>query len=381
MGLALLASLASGCTFYTACPDQQPPPPNTGGSGNTGGSNGGGTSGSGEPLIPWVNATSNLAGLDSACGNLTMVVAKSDMLLVGVAPRGLWRSVDGGDSWEEIAQGKDTDPFDATIGSVTLDPDHNETFWVTGIYGDLHGIWRTDDNGDTFRAYEGPRHNDVVSVDFTDPDRKFMIAGGHESAQIVWRSFDAGENWEQVGDNFPSGGKDSSYPYVIDSERVLMGTAGIVTGESGIFRSGDGADSWDRVTSEEGGLGKPLITSSGVYYWASEGGSVMKSEDEGESWEEALPGGSVAGITSLAELPDGRLAILTQYEGIKISDDGFESVTQIVERTPFYTPGFAYSARDKAFFIWHTDCGDKVLEDAVMRADFDYEATGGAAAD
>jgi photosystem II stability/assembly factor-like uncharacterized protein len=372
MGLALLASLASGCTFYTACPDQQPPP-NTGGTGNTGGSSTGGTGGSGPPLIPWVNVTSNLSGMDSSCGNLTMVVAKQDTLIVGVAPRSLWKSTDGGGSWEEIAQGKGTDPIDGTPAAITLDPEHPDTWWLTAIYGD-HGIWRTDDNGDTFKMFMGPRHNDVVSVDFTDPDRKFMVAGGHESAQVVWRSFDSGESWEQVGDDFPSGAKDSSYPHVIDSERVLMGTAGISKGDSGIFRSVDTADNWDRVTDGEGGLGQPLVTSTGVYYWASESGSVMKSEDEGESWEEVLPANSVSGIRSLAELPDGRLATLTQYEGIKISDDGFETRTQLTEPTPFYTLGFTYSAHEKAFFVWHNDCGDKVLEDAVMRADFDYEA-------
>ncbi len=375
MGLALLASLASGCTFYTACPDQQPPPVNNGGT-NTGGSaNGGGSSGnggSGEPLVPWVNVTSNLSGMDSACGNLTMVVPKEDMLIVGVAPRSLFTSVDGGESWQEIAQGEGTDPIDGTPGAITLDPDHPNTWWLSAIYGD-HGIWRTDDNGDTFHVFTGPRHNDIVSVDFTDPDRNFMIAGGHESAQVVWRSFDAGETWEQIGDSFPSGAKDSSNPYVIDADRVLMGTAGISTGDSGIFLSADSADSWDRVTTGEGGVGQPLVTSTGVYYWASESGSVVKSEDEGETWEEVLPANSVSGTRSLVELPDGRLATLTQYEGIKVSDDNFETRVQVTEPTPFYTPGFSYSATEKAFFVWHNDCGDKVLDDAVMRANFDYE--------
>ena len=74
------------------------------------------------------------------------------------------------------------------------------------------------------------------------------------------------------------------------------------------------------------------------------------------------------------ELPDGRLAALSQYDGVRISNDGFKTITQIVERTPFNSPTLIYSATAKAFFILHNDCGNLVLPDAVMRADFDYEA-------
>jgi hypothetical protein len=35
--------------------------------------------------------------------------------------------------------------------------------------------------------------------------------------------------------------------------------------------------------------------------------------------------------------------------------------------------GLLYSSFQRAFFIWHNDCQDAVLDDAVMRFDFDYE--------
>jgi photosystem II stability/assembly factor-like uncharacterized protein len=379
VGIALLTALASGCTFYTACPDQGPAKPgNTGGSsGNTGGSGDGGDSTSAgasgnETLSPWVNVTSNLAGLSAACGNLSLVQAKGERVLAGVAAVGLWSTDDRGDTWTQIGQGEGSEEIDATPSALTFDPEHPETFWMSGIYGG-HGVWRTDDDGETFRILGNVRHNDVVSVDFTDPDRQFLIVGGHESTQKMWRSTDGGTTWEDIGANIPSDARVSSYPHVLNSSTVLLGAAGYGPGKAGIFRSTDSGDSWTRVSSS-GGLGRPLIASTGTFYWAGEDGSVVKSEDEGETWEEVLEMGSVSGITSLLELPDGRFATLTRANGIEIWADEFEAVTQVTERTPFSPPGFTYSDAAKAFFIWHMDCGTKVLDDAIMRADFDYEA-------
>jgi photosystem II stability/assembly factor-like uncharacterized protein len=385
---ALCGALQGACTFYTACPDNPPAPANTAGSSNSGGGSdgGGGTdsqggsdpkggndsNGGGPPLIKWANATSNLAGLDSVCGNLTSMAVKGERVFAAVAPGQLFASTNAGEDWTLIGQGEGTDPIDANIITTVLDPEHSDTFWLSGIYGSK-GIWRTDDDGETFKVLGDARHNDVLSVDFTDPDRQFLIAGGHEQNQTIWRSFDGGEMWESIGDAFPGNTPVSSYPHILNSNVVLMGAAGYGGGKPGIFRSTDAGDSWERVSSS-GGLGRPLIASTGVFYWAGENGEVVKSEDDGESWEEVVSGGTVWSGLSVLELPDGRFALLTQRDGVKLADKDFKKVTQIIEPIPFLPTGLVYSPSAKAFFVWHADCGNAVLDDAILRADFDYEA-------
>lgn len=110
-GLALLSVLTGGCTFYTSCPDPNRMRPSSGGGSSTGGSGSGG-GGNSPPLVAWQNVTNNLAGLDSVCGNLTVVVAKPDnVVLAGVAPNRLFATTDGGENWNEIAQGAGTEPI------------------------------------------------------------------------------------------------------------------------------------------------------------------------------------------------------------------------------------------------------------------------------
>lgn len=372
-GLALLGVLNSGCTFYTSCPD-----PNRSNGSTGGGSSGGGSGSMGgrnsTPRVAFQNVTNNLAGLDSACGNLSLLQAKSDnVILAGVSPNRLFSTTDGGESWNEIAQGKGTERINGGVHAITLDPSNPDTFWVACIYGE-QGIWRTDDNGDTFKILGSIKHNDLVSLDFADPERKVLVAGGHETSKAVWRSVDGGTKWTDIGSNLPDDSRSSSYPLVLGPDTYLLGAAGFGSGQSGIFRTEDGGATWERV-STIGGYGTPLVLEDGTIYWPGDEGTLNRSTDQGLTWEEILPKDSVMGLQSVLQLPDGRLAIIGMYDGIKISDDGFATWQQLTDRTPFYSAGFTYSVPNLAFYIWHSDCGDKVLDDAVMRADFDYTQT------
>src|SRR4051812_36544049 len=77
----LLAAGQAACTFYTGEPNPTACAPATGGT-SSGGAQavGGMMSSAGEPGAlssePWVNVTSNLAGLKSGCGNLGFVSNK-----------------------------------------------------------------------------------------------------------------------------------------------------------------------------------------------------------------------------------------------------------------------------------------------------------------
>jgi len=376
-GLALLGVLSGGCTFYTSCPDPNRGPAGAGATTSGGGSSssGGGSSSTGgsdsTPRVAWENVTNNLAGLDSACGNLTLLQAKSDnVILAGVSPNRLFATTDGGDSWNEIAQGKGTQPINGGVRTVTLDPSNPDVYWVSCIYGQ-QGIWRTDDNGDTFKILGSIKYNDLVDLDFSDPERKVLVAGGHETSKALWRSVDGGMNWDDIGSNLPDDSRSSSYPVVLGPELHLLGAAGYGDGISGIFRTEDGGATWERV-STIGGYGKPLVLEDGTIYWPGDDGTLNRSTDQGLNWEEVLPKDSVMGYQSVLQLPDGRLAIIGLYDGIKISSDGFAKWQQLTERPPFYSAGFTYSVPNQAFYIWHSDCGNKVLDDAVMRVKFDY---------
>ena len=143
--------LQQACTFYTNCPPCEEG--NQGGSGGSSGSAGTGGTGLGgmAPSGEWANVTSNLAEMDSECGNLGFVSAKADenLVIAGVALRGLWASVDGGENWEPFGVGDGSDEIVNRPTAMIYDPEVPERFWEVGIYNS-GGIYVTNDNGETF---------------------------------------------------------------------------------------------------------------------------------------------------------------------------------------------------------------------------------------
>jgi hypothetical protein len=60
-----------------------------------------------------------------------------------------------------------------------------------------------------------------------------------------------------------------------------------------------------------------------------------------------------------------------------VSSDGGSTWEAIGPQLPFRPAGVVYSAQQKAFFIWHWDCANRVLPDAIARLSYDF---GGVAA-
>ncbi len=211
----------------------------------------------------WVNATTNLEGLSSECGNLSHVAAdpSSDMVIAGVALQGLWALQGETDSWAQLGQGLGSEVVANRATSILWDPDNPATFWESGIHGAAGG-YKTLDSGLTFRRFDGVSDvsagmgdSDLISVDFSDPARLTMLSGGHEVG-VVHRSTDGGQTWSDASAGLPDGVGYASSPLAIDSTTHLLGTW---TGdESGIYRTTDGGLTWTRVSSV-GVVGRPLV--------------------------------------------------------------------------------------------------------------------------
>ena len=146
--------------------------------------------------MKWTEATFNLAGLASDCGNVAIDTRPGqDMMIAFVNAHGLYSSPAAGSEWTPLGAGGG-DPVDNRMAQILADPTNAQTFWESGSYG-THGVYRTDDNGATFHALGDVEHVDYVSIDFADPQRSTILAGGHESAK-VHRSNDGGATWDEL---------------------------------------------------------------------------------------------------------------------------------------------------------------------------------------
>jgi hypothetical protein len=323
------------------------------------------------PPAQWVNVTANLAGMPSECGNTEYLTSHPafDMLITSVAQHGLWASTNGGTSWTQLWPTAGANQITNRGTSILFDPDHTETFWESGIYNGP-GVYKTADNGATFAALGDSHHIDSVSVDFTDPQRMTILAGGHEQKQTLYRSTDGGNTWTNVGVNLPSGTDFCTTALVLDAQTHLVGCSGYAGGIDGVFRTTDGGKTWSpRTTLSASGL--PLWASDGTIYWSLlYNHGLIKSTDQGNSWTQTVQYGTL-NTGHPIELPDGRIVAIGPMT-LMISSDKGVTFKALGTAMPFAPNSIAYSPYRNAFYIEQFDCNNQVLADAISRYGFDY---------
>jgi photosystem II stability/assembly factor-like uncharacterized protein len=300
----------------------------------------------------------------SQCGNLTMLSAVPDSgtVIAGVALDGLWVN-SGASAWSQLGTGTGSATITNRPSSIVYDPAHPGTFWESGIYNG-GGVYETTDSGNTFRQLGSIWHIDDVSVDFSDPNRQTLLAGGHEQSQTVYRSSDGGQTWTNIGLNLPAGTNFSSDPLIVGAQTYVVSTEGWASGSLGIYRTTDGGNSWQQV-STQGPSGAPLVTSTGTIYWSLNNG-LLKSTDSGQTWTQV---GSAIQPVRPVELPDATLAAVGTTN-LMSSADGGATWSPIGDTLPFTPASLIYSSGRNAFLVSHWDCGNVVLPDAIMSLDY-----------
>jgi photosystem II stability/assembly factor-like uncharacterized protein len=319
----------------------------------------------------WVNATDGLVGLPSECGNLSLVSARRDrdMMIASVSLQGLWASTDGSDTWSPLG----SDARSAKIGNrgteIVFDPDHPDTFWESGIYNG-GGVYRTDDNGVTFRQLGDLTHVDSVAVDLTDPSRNTLVATIHERP-FVYRSIDGGKTWTDLSSALPPDLGNAPTTLVIDAQTFLVGTSG---GQgSQLLITTDAGATWTPAY-DAGVRGRPVVASDGRISWLLErSNAIITSIDQGRTWSlVTMQGQVVPTTTDLVELGDGSLAGIST-DTIIISRDQGVSWTPIGPPMPIIPMGMVYAPFRDALYVWHWDCNkttpNPILAESIVRLD------------
>ncbi|MYG18152.1 MAG: glycosyl hydrolase, partial [Gemmatimonadales bacterium] len=189
---------------------------------------------------------------------------------VGFATGGLWKTTNNGTTFESIFDSHETH----SIGALALAPSDPEVLYVgTGEANNRqsssfgYGVYKSTDGGATF-AHMGLRETQSIArvlVHPTNPDVVWVAAVGHlfgpNAARGVFKSSDGGESWRHVLAVDEDTGAtdlvmDPSNPDVLfastyQRRRNVCCFVGGGPG-SGIWRSGDGGESWSPV--EGGGL-------------------------------------------------------------------------------------------------------------------------------
>jgi photosystem II stability/assembly factor-like uncharacterized protein len=339
---------------------------------------------SGPRFAKWTNVTSNLAGLPThaPCGNLSTlaVVPGKDEIIAAVAngghisdQGGLWATTDGGAKWSQMGTGAGSEIIDNNPYAITFDPKNADIFWESGQYGQ-YGVYKTTDGGSSFHHLEVAPPGSQTAIDFGDPARKTIVVGTVEASQIVWKSTDGGDTWDNIGANLPSGTNFSTDPVVLSPTAFLVVCSGWGKGTTdGTYRTTDGGVSWTLVSTMAGNY-PALVASDGTLYWSlAWNGGLIRSTDQGVTWTKVVGSGVITSDTPF-ELPDHRLVAVSPNQSLLVSADRGATWKPFLDPIPIQPKAegryaVVYDEPRNSVFVSKWDCQASMPDDAVWRYD------------
>jgi hypothetical protein len=237
-----------------------------------------------------------------------------DTVYAGVEDAGLFRSSDGGRTWQELSglRGVKGHLWQPGAGgmclhSIILDPSDAQRMYVAISAA---GAFRTDDGGQTWRpvnrglksGFELPDPTAEVghcvhsiTMHPSRPDVLFM-----QKHWDIMRSDDAGESWIEVSGNLPS---DFGFPIAVHAHEPDTIYVIPIKSDSEhyppdaklrVYRSRTGGNEWEALTRGlpqsncyvnvlRSALAVDSLDACGVYFGTT-GGQVYVSADSGDNW-------------------------------------------------------------------------------------------------
>ena len=290
--------------------------------------------------IQWRNIGPFRGGRSAA---VTGVENKANLYYMGATGGGVWKTTDAGNSWSNISDGF----FGGSVGAVAVSESDNNVIYVG--------------NGEV------------------------TIRGNVSSGDGMWKSVDAGKNWEHIGlknsRHIPRvriHPKNSDIVYA-----AVLGDLYKPSEERGVYKSVDGGRNWKKVlfaNADAGAVDLLIDPSNPRILYAStwnvrrtpyslssggEGSALWKSTDEGETWtniseNKGLPKGiwGISGITVSPVNSDIVWALIENKDGglYKSTDAGktwklVNSERKLRQRAWYYTRIYADTQDENLLYV------------------------------
>jgi len=301
-------------------------------------------------------------GMSGRVTAIDVVNENKQVIYVGTASGGIWKSSSGGVSWDPIFN----DQVTASIGAIAVQQSNPDVIWAGTGEGNPrnslnggYGIFKSLDAGKTWKSMglEKTRHIHRIIINPTNPNIIYVAAigspwGAHPD-RGVYKTSDGGETWKKIlYTNNLSGAADLVMDPINPNKLIVamwehkrdpwfFKSGGL---GSGLFITMDGGENWIKKTSKdglpEGNLGRIGIAIANnkpnIVYALIEAkkNALYKSSDGGSKWIKVNDKSDIGNrpfyYSDIFVDPNNENRIYSVFTYVNISEDGGKNFKELM---------------------------------------------------
>lgn len=347
------------------------------------------------------NIKARSIGPATMSGRVTAIDAvwsNPDIIYVGTASGGVWKTENGGQTWNSIF---DENPI-INIGAVAIQQSNPNVVWVGTGEGNPRnsinlgaGIYKSLDGGKTWKLMGLEKSSNIhrVIIDPANPNVVYAGVIGNPFAahpeRGVYKTTNGGETWEKILFTNENSGVGDMIMDPTNPNKLLVnmwehhrtpydfksGGAG-----SGLYLTIDGGKNWKKLDDKNGipkgdlgRMGLAIAASDPSIVYAlieSKKNALYKSEDGGLNWKNINEAEDVANnrpfyFFDIAVDPQNENRVYNIYQMISMSEDGGKSFKIIIPYSGVHPDHHAFwiHPKDPSFIIDGNDGGVAISRD------------------
>ena len=328
-------------------------------------------------------------GMSGRVTAIDVVVNDPDVMYVGTASGGLWKSTSGGIKWDPIF----TKEVTASIGAIAIQQSNPSVLWAGTGEGNPrnslnggYGVYKSLDGGKTWKSMglEKTRHIHRIKIDPTDPNTVYVGAigspWGEHPERGVFKTTDGGLTWKKIlFVNNKTGVADlimdptnpnkliaAMWEHKRDPWFFKSGGKG-----SGLYMTHDGGENWKKLTEEDGlpkgelgrigvaiASGKPNIVYALI---EAKKNALYKSGDGGFKWKKINDKEDIGNrpfyYSEIYVDPQNENRVYSVFTYVNVSQDGGKNFSELM---PAYNANNGVHPDHHALWI-HPDNGNFMM--------------------
>lgn len=207
------------------------------------------------------------------------------------------------------------------VSAIAVHPANSNVVYIGTAGG---GAWRTDDGGASWiplfdrQLSLAVGEPGALAIDPTNPAVVYLGTSGRVAAQPqagLFKSTDAGGSWIRLGSGYPANNTGNALQFVNQWINVIIvdpanSNVLYLASTSGCFRSVDGGQNWTAGVNAFGDARSLTLDASSpaanrILYAGINGRGVFRSNDGGQNWTQILSGATPAVATAIGAAPAG----------------------------------------------------------------------------